>query len=209
VIGAILVFNRNFNKDPNIKGDFTPVARGATSLIAKEVLGSQLDQFAQTLSEEEKRYLKPRELIRARARVRDLIVEDIVMNDAECDAADQRAQQQQAQQQEQQTEMITAQIRETLSAALKNITQAGKNTAAAEADSANVILGALQQGVSPDAVTPPGAVNAATANNQSPGAGAAPADPGAPAGAGLPAAPGVAGPAPGPTGFTAAALPAA
>lgn len=154
VINAILIFNRNFNDNGNIKGDFQPIARGATSLIAKEVLGAQLDQLAQSLTPEEKQYLKSRELLRARVRVRDLDVDNIVMNDKECDAVDANTAQQAQAQQAQAQQLAQAQIREILASALKDIAQAGKNTAASEALTANTILSALEKGLNPDALTP-------------------------------------------------------
>lgn len=160
VINSILLFNRLFNSsNEQIKGDFTPVARGATSLIAKEVLGIQLDTMSQTLTDEEKRYLKSRNLLRAKVRVRDLQVDDLVMTDAECDAVDAQVAQQQQQAQAQAQEMAKAQVREILAAALKDISQAGKNTAAAQAQTANVILDALEKGLNPDALSPQGLNN--------------------------------------------------
>jgi hypothetical protein len=159
VINSILIFNKNFNAKSDIHGDFQPVARGATSLIAKEVLGIQLDQLASTLTDEEKRYVKWRELLRARVRVRDLDVEDIVMNDAECDAADQQAQEA-AQTALQLTQGLqSATIRESLAGALKDLSQAGKNNAAATAATANVILDALQKGINPDSLSPEALAN--------------------------------------------------
>lgn len=147
VIGALIVFNKNFNPNPAISGDFKPLARGATSLIAKEVLGIQLDNFANTLTPEERQYVKFRELLRARARVRDLIVDDVVMNDSECDAADAaRGQQQQDEQAMRQKEREAA-IRLQLAEALKAITQGGKNSSAADATTAKVILDAMEKGL--------------------------------------------------------------
>lgn len=152
-IGSLIKFNSVFNKNPDIQGDFQPIARGATSLIAKEVLGIQLDNLANTLTEEEKVYVDMHELVKARVRVRDLTVEDIVVSDDKADAIDQVKQQQQQQASEAQAKMIEAQIREILSITLKNISQAGKNTSAAEATTANVIINALEKGVSPNALT--------------------------------------------------------
>lgn len=154
LIGSLLTFNRIFNTNPALKGDFKPVARGATSLIAKEVLGMQLDNFAQTLTDEEKQYVNMRNLARARVRCRDLDVEDIVYDDAKCDQIDQTAAQAQQQNQQNQQQMLQAQIREILAGALKDLSQAGKNSAAAEATTANVILGALEKGLNPDQVSP-------------------------------------------------------
>jgi hypothetical protein len=147
VIGALIVFNKNFNPNPEISGDFKPLARGATSLIAKEVLGIQLDNFVNTLHEDEKPYVKFRELVRARARVRDLIVDDVVMNDSECDAVDaSRGQQQQAEQAMIQKEREAA-IRLQLAESLKAVTQGSKNSSAADATVAKVILDAMEKGL--------------------------------------------------------------
>lgn len=147
VIGSLIVFNRNYNPDPRIRGDFQPVARGATSLIAKEVLGIQLDNFATTLTDGEKPYVKFRELARARARVRDLVVTDIVVDDAEADAIDARAAEAAAEAQKLQAKTIEAEIRKTLADTLKAISQSGKNTAAADATTAGVLLDALEKGL--------------------------------------------------------------
>jgi hypothetical protein len=155
VINAILIFNKNFNPGPT-DGDFQPVARGATSLIAKEVMGIQLDSLSQTIQPEERPYVKWRNLIRAKARVRDMDVEDVVMNDKECDAADASTAQQQQQKDQNQQQLLSAQIREILTSAVKNISQAGKNNAASAADTANVILAAVDKGLNPDDITPQG-----------------------------------------------------
>jgi hypothetical protein len=155
VIGAMIVFNKNFNTNPDIRGDFKPVARGATSLIAKEVLGIQLDNLATTLTDEEKAYVNTRELARARVRVRDLVVEDIIYDDAKCDQIDAQKAQQQSQMSDTQQRMVEAQIRQILADTLKSISLASKNSAAAEAQTANVILAALEKGISPDELAQP------------------------------------------------------
>lgn len=193
VINSMLLFNKVFNSSNEAtKGDFTPIARGATSLIAKEVLGIQLDSMSQTLSDEEKKYLKPRNLLRAKVRVRDLQVDDLVMSDRECDAVDAQTQQAQQEQQQQAQQLAQAQVREILAAALKDISQAGKNTAAAEAAGANVILSALEKGLNPDSLSTQGLANDSP-NNADAGAGAG--------GTGTPQGTGAAGaPVPGGTG---------
>jgi hypothetical protein len=183
VIGALIVFNRNFNTNPALRGDFKAIARGATSLIAKEVLGIQLDNLAQTLTDEEKRYVNFRELVRERVRVRDLESVNVVFDDAKCDEIDANLQQQQQAQQQQQDEMIRAQIRELLAKALKELSAAGKNSAQAEAASANVILQALEKGLNPDMVSPQTTEgnNGTSGNNGGAAAAAGPAEGGGPA----------------------------
>lgn len=182
VIGAVLVFNKVFSTNDNIRGEFAAVARGATSLIAKEVQGAQLDNLAQTLTPEEKRYLNMRELARARVRARDLDSTQVVLTDKECDQVDAQVAQQQAKQQDQQDRQVEASLRKLLSDALKNIAQASKNSAGAEATTANVVLAALEKGLNPDALLPP--KGEGDGSGSGPGASAAGADTQQPAGPG-------------------------
>jgi hypothetical protein len=168
VISAIITFNEHYSQDPELQGDFQPVARGATSLIAKEVLGAQLDNLAQTLLPEEKKYIKFRSFLRERLRARDLDDDDIVMDDAGCDAVDQNEAQQQQAQQAQQQKAIETQIRLQLSEIVKNISQATKNQANAEGQTVDAILNAVEHGVQ---------LNANAQNQPQPGTGGpAPAD---------------------------------
>ena len=153
VIGSLIAFNRNFNPNPALQGDFQPVARGATSLIAKEVLGLQLDNLATTLTEEEKRYINMREFARARVRVRDLDVANVTVDDAEADRRDAQAAEQAQRQTALAEESARAEIRKVLADALKAISQAGKNSATAEAATINAMLAALEKGVSVDQFT--------------------------------------------------------
>lgn len=185
VIGSVIAFNRKFNLNPDLRGDFQPVARGATSLIAKEVLGMQLDNLAQTLTEEEKMYFDFHALAKARVRVRDLDPEDIIVDDAEASRREAAEQQKRQALDAQQQRMVEAEIRKLLSGVLKDLSQAGKNSAAAEATTANVILAAMEKGLSPNALAHEVAGTGA-------GGGSAPGTPGAPdasAGGVAPAAP--------------------
>jgi hypothetical protein len=152
VIGALIVFNRNFNPNPELRGDFKPVARGATSLIAKEVLGIQLDNFATTLTEGERPYVKMRELARARARVRDLVVEDIIVTDAEADRIDEGIAARQQAESDMQNRLQEAQLRDVQGDTLKSLAQAGKHTAGSEAATAKILLDALEKGVPLDGI---------------------------------------------------------
>lgn len=162
VIGSLILFNSKFNDRPEIRGDFTPVARGASSLMAKEVQGMQLDNLATTLTEEEKRYLNPRALLRSRLATRDVDPHEVVYDDKKCDEIDAQAAAQAQKAEEQAAQMTQATVRKTLSEVLKNIAQANKNSAGAEAQIANVVLAALEKGLNPDmlASTPTGDQNA-------------------------------------------------
>jgi hypothetical protein len=177
VIGAIIIFNRNFNADPKLKGDFKPVARGSTSLIAKEVLGIQLDNFATTISEGERPYVKMRELVRARARVRDLTVDNIVVDDATADRIDADMAQQQQAVRTAQAKIQEAQLRQILADTLKSVSQGGKNSAAADAATVKTILDAMEKGLSLDTI-----IKSIAAGNQASGGGSSQAGAGGPAG---------------------------
>jgi hypothetical protein len=152
VIGSVIAFNKQFNKNPELQGDFRPIARGATSLIAKEVLGIQLDNLANTLTEEEKMFVDMHGLAKARVRSRDMDVKTLVVDDTEAKKRMAAKAEADANAAATQQKMTEAQIREILSQTLKNLSQAGKNSASAEATTANVILAALEKGVSADAL---------------------------------------------------------
>lgn len=57
-IGALYHWNMKFSSDDRIKGDFEVVARGASSLVAKEVRGQALAQYGASLQPEERPYIK-------------------------------------------------------------------------------------------------------------------------------------------------------
>lgn len=149
VFSALIAFNRHFNPKQSIKGDFQPMPRGSTSLMAKEVLGMQYDMLAQSLNEQEKLYIDWRGLLRARLQVRDMDVDLVMCNDAEAKRReDSQAQAQQAQQQ-QQSELITAEVRKLLADAVKALTQSDANAAKGSAATYNAILAGLEKGVTP------------------------------------------------------------
>ncbi|HUH10165.1 MAG TPA: hypothetical protein VLZ73_06420, partial [Brevundimonas sp.] len=72
VILGLVQFNRKFNPAIAPAGDYNVVARGATSLMAKEMRGIQVDQLAQTMRDEEWDHIDDRKFIDARLRTRDL-----------------------------------------------------------------------------------------------------------------------------------------
>lgn len=78
MIGALVDWNMEFNEREEVKGDFQIVARGSTSLVAKELRGMALDQFIQTLTDEERQLLKTREVLIDRLQARDLPVDRVV-----------------------------------------------------------------------------------------------------------------------------------
>jgi hypothetical protein len=146
VLTSLVWFNRKFNAQQEFEGDYNVIARGATSLIAKEVRSIQMDQLAATLQPEEKLHVDERKMIEQRFAVRDLsgmLVSPAVAEDRK--KAQQAEAQKQAQQQE---EMVAAEVRKTLADAFKNVSQGQKNSAAAEATQVKATLDILEKGLS-------------------------------------------------------------
>lgn len=143
LVQSIIVFNRKFNPARAPEGDYNVIARGATSLIAKEVRGMQADTLAQTLTEGEMDHIDDRKLLQTRLDTRDmgklLLPQDVVDRKI---AARSQAQQEQM---DQQNELVAAQIRETLATAFAKITQGTKNAANADATTANTVIDLLMK----------------------------------------------------------------
>ena len=149
IISSLLAFNKHFNAKPSISGDFQPVARGSSSLIAKEVRGMAYDQLAQTLTPKAQMYINWRGLCRERLAVRDVDINAVMVNDDEADRRE-AAESMQAQKQAQEMEsLMRAEVRKLLTEAVKNLTQSDKNAAAADAAVYNAVLGGLERGVAP------------------------------------------------------------
>lgn len=151
IIESLIQFNRKFNPDLVADVDYNVIARGATSLIAKELRGMQIDQLAQSLTDEEKDYVDHRKFATARFRVRDL--EDMLVSDAEADRNRQQRMQSTQQAQALQQEMAKAEMRKVLADAFKAITQGQKNSAAADAQAVDSALRLLEQGLNNDGQT--------------------------------------------------------
>jgi hypothetical protein len=175
VIGSLVKFNKHFNKKPSIQGDFQPIARGSTSLIAKEVKGMGYDELARSVTPGEALYIDWRKLLRERISVRDMDI-SVMVDDAEAKRREDAQAASQSQQSEQQTALMSAEIRKTVAEAVKNITQADKNTAAAEAQTYTAILAGFEKGVTPtdvavakadpDAPLPEGVIDVKEVENQ-------------------------------------------
>lgn len=156
VFNSLILFNKHFNDRTEVKGDFQPVAKGSSSLIAKEVRGMALDNLANTLQPEERPYIRWHKMLQQRLAVRDVDVADVVVSDTEATLIDRAAQQKAEQQVAQMIEMARAEVRKLLADATKSLTQADANTAKAGVaetkgaiDTYNAILKGLEAGVAP------------------------------------------------------------
>lgn len=122
---ALYRWNMQFNPDPEIKGDFDVKARGAASLVAKEVRSRQVNEFSMSVANElDAPYIKRDKLLRQRAEASELA--DVVKTDDEV-AQEQRgpaAMQQQLAQQMQQAQLMLAQAQAAEAAAKAEKTRA-------------------------------------------------------------------------------------
>ena len=142
-VQSLIDWNMQFNTDESIKGDFQPIARGSTSLIAKEVRAQSLDYLATTLQPEERVFLKGREFLVARMRARDLDVDEL-LEDQEVVDEKLRANDAMTQEQmDQQRELAAAQVRELLASALEKVSKADAQGAQVTVDVFNALLEAL------------------------------------------------------------------
>lgn len=148
VIYALVQFNRKFNPGRAQEGDYNVIARGATSLIAKEVRGMQVDVLAQTLTPQEMLHIDERKLVEQRLKVRDL--GNLLVPPDEAKRRQQALEQQNSAQMQQQAELAAATVRKTLADAFKNVAQGQKNSAAAEAATISAALDILEKSLEPE-----------------------------------------------------------
>ena len=163
VMNALLIFNRHFNTSPEARGDHQVIARGASSLIAKEVRGMAYDQLATTLQPEEKVYIDWHKMVKDRLAVRDVTPSDVLVDDDEAERRRQAEGQKQADQEQQMRDLLAAEIRKLLADAAKSITQSDKNAVAGEVATYNAILNGLERGIHPEQVDAARATSGASA----------------------------------------------
>lgn len=144
VILSLVHFNRKFNPGLAPPGDYDVIARGATSLIAKEVRGMQLDQLAMSLTPEEKDWVDDEQFVKQRFAVRDM--ESLMLPKEE--AMQKRAARTQSQMTEFEANMklLAAEYRVKLADAYKSITQGQKNASTADATTATTAIDIMAAG---------------------------------------------------------------
>lgn len=150
VMHALVQWNLLFNNKPEIDGDMRPVAKGATSLMAKETRAVALDNLATTITEDDAVYIDRKYLIKHRIMSRDLPVDEILVPD---NVADKRIELRQASAQaakQQQDAMFQATLATEKADALKSNSQAQRNLDIADKEVAALVLSALEKGINPD-----------------------------------------------------------
>jgi hypothetical protein len=147
VILSLVYFNRKFNPQIVKEGDYDVIARGATSLIAKEVRGIQTDVLAQTLTAEDRDWIDEESFIRQRMATRDMTSLMLPKEEALRNRSQRLSSQ--AEMGDLNKHLLMATIRKTMSDAFKAITQGQKNAAAADAATTNAALDILDRGLEP------------------------------------------------------------
>jgi len=138
-------FILKFNPTLAPEGDYNVIARGATSLIAKEVRGMQADSFAQTTPPEQMIHVDERKLVKSRLAARDMT--DMLVTESEAKRRQTAKDKQMQEQAELAKALSEANERKLLSDAFKNIAQGEKNLVGAQAVTTNAALDILQTGL--------------------------------------------------------------
>lgn len=141
-ITGLYHWNMRFSDDDTIKGDYDVVAKGASSLVAKEVRGAALNQFASTLQPEERILIKWDEVVRQKADTQDL--SNVVMSKEEA------IQQQQSPEFQRQQQMQQMQLQLQLALAQAQVAKAQAETeklkAAALSEKVRSVYASMQAG---------------------------------------------------------------
>lgn len=156
VMTSLVAFNHYLNTKEAIKGDYQIIARGAMSLVAKEIRGMQLDQLVATLTPEERAFVNWYDMALERGATRDVPLKKVFVSRDEAEqimAGQAEQSQKEAQDQE---ELMKASVRKILAESLKNISQADKNSAAAATAVFQTLLKGLESGVTPREVAAAG-----------------------------------------------------
>lgn len=151
VIGALYNWNMEFGTDEEIKGDYTIIARGSTSLVAKEVRAFSLDAFRASLTDDERPHVNSRRLLEERMKSRDL-PKDILDSEEEANKKLNAQAESVARQQQIAEQTALANIKEILSSAVKNVSLANKADSQASNDTVKTILEGLTNAI--NAATP-------------------------------------------------------
>lgn len=144
VIWSLVKFNNVYNPEEAPEGDYDVIARGATSLIAKEVRGIQIDTLSQTLTPDELDHVDERKFVEAKFASRDL--QGMLVSAGDAKRRKEIKAQVAAQQKEQQDRMIEAEIKKLFTEAFKNVSQGQKNAATADKTSVDAAVALVTAG---------------------------------------------------------------
>lgn len=121
VMGALVKWNMRYDPNDSRDGDFDIIARGSTSLIAKEVQGQQLDIFSAALTDEERAHIKTRKLLEAKAKAHDIPMEELFETQADAERKIATAQAAQERLVQLQGAEIEAKVNDLMASAFKKV----------------------------------------------------------------------------------------
>lgn len=145
-MGALVKWNMKFDANDSRDGDFEVIARGSTSLIAKEILSQSLDEFALTLTPEERLHLNTRKVLEARAKARDIPVAELFRPVEEAEAAIKSMQEAQAKTAQVNDQLVAAKVRQALADAAKKVSEAKATDTKAGVEAIQLLMEALSNG---------------------------------------------------------------
>lgn len=138
-ISSLCYWYMEFGNDESIKGDFSVIARGSTSLIAKEVRAQAIAQLSTTLTPDERMYISTKQMVTEKLKVLDL--PDTLLEDEEVVKAKLAEQARTAAATAQvSAAMSQAQIKHEVASAFKDLMLGLKAQAGANADVFNSIV---------------------------------------------------------------------
>lgn len=144
VIWSIVMFNRKFNPEEAPDGDYDVIARGATSLIAKEVRGMQIDMLSQTLTPDERDHIDDRLFVEAKFASRDL--QGMLVSPDEAKRRKDSRAQVAAEEAARNAQLQEAQLKKVLAEAFKNVSQGQRNAASADKTSVEAATRIIETG---------------------------------------------------------------
>jgi hypothetical protein len=144
VIWSLVQFNKKFNPEEAPEGDYDVIPRGATSLIAKEVRGQQIDMLSQTLTPDDMDHVDQRKWIEAKFGSRDL--QGMLVTPDQADRNRDGRARVAAEQAQQQAALLAEEIRKLGTESFKNITQGQKNAAAGDKTSVDTAVAMISAG---------------------------------------------------------------
>lgn len=146
VISSLAAWNKKYDPNPTRDGDHSIIARGSTSLIAKEVLSTALNEFRASITPDEMPHLKTRGMLIARMKANDLPLDELLEDeDRAQQIIEQNAQAQQGSAQAQQ-DLILAQVKRELATALEKEAKAASTSTGIGVNIFKVLIDALSEG---------------------------------------------------------------
>ena len=170
-IGALVAWNKKFDPNPSRDGDHDILAKGSTSLIAKEVLATNLNEFRASVTPDEAPHVDPRKMLIERAKANDIPIEDFLVDEDKANQAIQAQSQAQQAQLDSQEDLIAAQVQETLTRAFEHVAKAEAASAGTNVSVAQLVIQALSEGNKASAEQDRNAIAAHTATKPQPAGG--------------------------------------